>query len=479
MDTAVHPAQHRAHARFWDVRGRRHRGQPPIDRAEGHPPHAGNPLAIRQHGATVPPQHSAWQRPAAPAATSASGRRPPTPPPAGRRAPPYRAPACVCACRVIRPLARHGCRDGRLFPMMRSVAGRWWLARVPGRRRPGAPVRWPRRHCVRSACRVRADVRRPAAMRVVAIEEHHIVPEMRSRMDLSLLPPAFRARLDVTADERLADMDAAGIDVQVLSVMLPMPRMLPAGTAVPLAVKINGELHGMVTAHPDRFAAFALLPVTVPDAAADELERAVSELGFAGAMISGTIGGRFLDDPIFAPVLETAARLDVPVYLHPGPPPQPVAEVYYAGFAAPVSQALATAAYGWHYETSLHALRMILGGVFDRLPGLKVILGHLGEGIPFHLPRIDDTLTPLAGQLAKPVSGYFREHFWITTSGYFYDGPFRLTREMFGDDRLIFSVDYPLLNRQQARDWFDRLDLAPGVREKIAHGTADNLLRLR
>ena len=117
-------------------------------------------------------------------------------------------------------------------------------------------------------------------------------------MDLSLLPPAFRARPHATVGERLADMDAAGIDVQVLSVMLPMPQMLPAETAVPLAAKINGELHGMVTAHPDRFAAFALLPVTVPDAAADELERAVSELGFAGAMISGTIDGRFLDDPV-------------------------------------------------------------------------------------------------------------------------------------------------------------------------------------
>ena len=122
-------------------------------------------------------------------------------------------------------------------------------------------------------------------MRVVAIEEHHIIPEMRSRMDLSLLPPAFRARLHATVGERLADMDAAGIDMQVLSVMLPMPQMLSAETAVPLAAKINGELHGMVTAHPDRFAAFALLPVTVPDAAADELERAVSELGFAGPVV--------------------------------------------------------------------------------------------------------------------------------------------------------------------------------------------------
>ena len=101
-------------------------------------------------------------------------------------------------------------------------------------------------------------------MRVVAIEEHHIVPEMRSRMDLSLLPPAYQARLNATVGERLADMDAAGIDVQVLSVMLPTPRMLPAGAVVPLAAKVNGELHAMVTAHPDRFAAFALLPVTAP-----------------------------------------------------------------------------------------------------------------------------------------------------------------------------------------------------------------------
>jgi hypothetical protein len=276
-------------------------------------------------------------------------------------------------------------------------------------------------------------------MRVVAIEEHHIIPEMSSYLDMSWLPPAVQARLHATADERLADMDAAGIDMQVLSVVLPMPRMLPAETAVPLAQKANGELHAMVTAHPDRFAAFATLPVTVPDAAAAELERAVSDLGFAGTMISGTIGGRFLDDPSFSPILETAARLDVPIYLHPAPPPKPVADVYYAGFENPVSQALATGGYGWHYETSLHALRMIVGGVFDRLPGLKVILGHLGEGIPFHLSRIDDTLAPPVLWLAKPVSEYFREHFWITTSGYFYDGPFRLTREAFGDERLIFS----------------------------------------
>jgi hypothetical protein len=327
-----------------------------------------------------------------------------------------------------------------------------------------------------AAQHILANDRKFTAMRVVAIEEHHLMPG--SGIDTSLLPSAQQVRLRATVEERLADMDAAGITMQVLSVVLPTPDLLPAETAMPLAARANRQLHDMVTAHPDRFAAFAALPVTAPDAAAAELERTVSELGFVGAMISGTIGGRFLDDPVFSPILDTAARLNVPIYLHPAPPPKPIVDLYYAGFADPVNQTLATAGYGWHYETSLHALRMIIGGAFDRLPELKVILGHLGEGIPFHLPRIDDVLTPMAGELTKPISAYFRDHFWITTSGYFHDGPFRLTRETFGDDRLIFSVDYPFADNQRARDWFDHLDLAPTVREKIAHGTADNLLHL-
>jgi uncharacterized protein len=274
-------------------------------------------------------------------------------------------------------------------------------------------------------------------------------------------------------------MDSGGIDVQVLSAVAPAAQELPIESALAVAAQLNNELSETVTAHPDRFAAFAALPTGVPDVAAGELERAVTELGFVGALINGTTGGRFLDDPTFAPILETAARLDVPIYLHPGPPPKPVADAYYTGFQAPINQALALTGYGWHYETSLHAVRMIVAGIFDRWPGLKLILGHLGEGIPFQLPRIDDVLTPLAGHLNKPISDYFRDNFWITTSGYFYDGPFRLAREAFGDDHVIFSVDYPFADNRQARDWFDGLDLEGDVREKIAHGTVDALLGLR
>lgn len=321
-------------------------------------------------------------------------------------------------------------------------------------------------------------------MRIVAIEEHYILPKQREHMDASWLPEAQRKRLHYGIDERLADMDAAGIDMQVLSVVAPQPRVLPAETLVPMVSDFNNELHTVVAGHPDRFAAFAALPTSAPEAAAAELERAVTNLGFVGAMISGTVGGRFLDDPDFTPVWDTAARLGVPIYLHPGPAPRPVADAYYAAFTTSsrchpaINQMLANGAYGWHYETSLHAVRLIVAGIFDRWPDLKVILGHLGEGIPFHLPRLDEVLTPLTAHPDRPISDYFRTNFWVTTSGYFYDGPFRLTREAFGDDRVIFSVDYPFSDNRLARDWFDRLDLEPDVREKIAHATADDLLGL-
>lgn len=315
-------------------------------------------------------------------------------------------------------------------------------------------------------------------MRVIAIEEHFILPGQREHLDVSWLPAAQRARLHASVDDRLADMDASGIDLQVLSVVAPAPVVPPREVAVPMISAANDAMHAVVRAHPDRFAAFASLPVGHPEDAAAELERAVNELGFVGTMISGTVAGRFLDAAEFAPIWETAARLDVPVYLHPGPAPRPVLDAYYDGGSTPAAQMMANGGYGWHYETSLHAVRLITGGVLDRWPGLKLILGHLGEGLPFQLPRLDEVLTPLTAHPQRPISDYIRSSFWFTTAGYFYDGPFRLTRETIGDDRLIFSVDYPFSDNRQARDWFDRLDLTAQARSKIAHQNAEKLLRL-
>ena len=318
-------------------------------------------------------------------------------------------------------------------------------------------------------------------MRIVAIEEHYATRELLAAngLDLSWLPQSPHEQLVEGVEARLAEMDAAGIDVQVLSAVGPGVQELPRGQAVPLARELNDALHErVVAARPERFAAFAMLPTGSPDEAARELERAVRGLGFVGALINGTTNGRFLDHSEFDGLWEVSASLDVPIYLHPGAPPPPVAAAYYAGLPGNTGAMLATAGYGWHYEASLHALRLVVGGVFDRWPRLKVILGHLGEGLPFHLGRIDDVLTPLAGHLAKPISAYFSENFWVTTSGYFFDGPLRLAREVFGDDRIIFSVDYPYSDNHRARAWFEKAELEPDAREKIAHRNAARLLGL-
>lgn len=312
-------------------------------------------------------------------------------------------------------------------------------------------------------------------MRIIAIEEHCILPQQRKQLDTSWLPENQRRQVDATMGERLAAMDAAGIDLQVLSVPAPQPRVLPAEIVVPMYQDFNNDLHTMVTDRPERFAAFAAIPASEPTAAAVELERAV---GFVGAMISGTVGGRFLDHPDYAPIWEAAQRLDVPIYLHPGPPPMPVMAAYYSGFRGPINLMLAFGGYGWHYESSLLAVRLIVAGVLDQWPDLKVILGHLGEGLPFHLSRLDEVLTPLTDHPDKPISSYIRSNFWFTTSGYFYDGPFQLARQTIGDDRLIFSVDYPFADNRQATEWFANLDREPETRHRIAHQTAEKLLGL-
>ncbi|HJT59099.1 MAG TPA: amidohydrolase family protein, partial [Ktedonobacteraceae bacterium] len=248
--------------------------------------------------------------------------------------------------------------------------------------------------------------------------------------------------------------------------------------AIRLARLANDQLATAISAHPTRFAGFATLPMIVPEAAADELERAVRLHGMKGAMINGTTNGHFLDDPSFSSVLERAAALDVPIYIHPAPPPAPVREIYYSGLEPAVNFALATGGWGWHSETAIHALRLILFGVFDRLPRLRVIIGHMGEMIPFMFVRINDRLTPLAKNLRHPVADYFLQNFYITTSGFFTEPPLLLALRTMGADRIIFSVDYPYSRNEQGRAFLDTLSISPADKEKISHLNAERLLKL-
>jgi uncharacterized protein len=280
-------------------------------------------------------------------------------------------------------------------------------------------------------------------------------------------------------DGRIAAMDAAGIDVQVLSLTSPGVEQLDAPEAVAFARETNDLLVEAVRRHPSRFAGFAAVPTANPEAAADELERTIREHSFKGALINGHTRGRYLDDEFFWPILECAEALGVPIYLHPTPPPRPVVEASYAGNYAPeVAALLSTAAWGWHMETATHVLRLILGGAFDRYQDLQFVVGHMGEALPFMLPRLEIALPGEVTKLERPVDSYLRENLHYTFGGFNWVQAFLDLVLQVGVDRIMFSTDHPYASMTQARAFLDRLPVSPADRERIAHGNAERLLRL-
>jgi uncharacterized protein len=318
-------------------------------------------------------------------------------------------------------------------------------------------------------------------MRTIALEEHFLAPGLApppGTGPLASWGPRVGDQLRDLGQERLASMDASGIDVQVISHVAPAAQGIPGPEGVTRAREANDQLAAAVAARPDRFGGFATLPTADPAAAAGELERAVTELGLAGAMINSTLGsnGAFLDEPGFAPLLERFERLGAPLYLHPAPPSAALHEVLYRGLPAAVAGRLATGAWGWHAEAGLHVLRMIATGVFDRYPALRMIVGHCGEMVPFMLDRIDAMLQP-PGLALKP-SEYFLRNIWVTTSGLFSLPPVLCAVQVLGVDRVLFSVDYPFGGNAAGRAMLDALPLAPADKAKIAGGNAERVLRL-
>ncbi len=328
-------------------------------------------------------------------------------------------------------------------------------------------------------------------MKIIALEEHfrneaieeavrkHLPPGQGDIFGKALA--SFTSRISQERDlgaERLRRMDAMGIDTQVLSYSSPGTQILPASEAIPLARDANDQLASAIAAHPDRFAGFATLPTPDPEAAAVELGRAVQQLGFKGAMVNGRTGDRFLDDPSFRPLLEAAVALDVPLYLHPTIPSRAVQDAYYSHLDPAISGALATAGWGWHLETGIHALRMILAGIFDQYPSLQLILGHWGEMIPFYLARVDEVLTPASKHLQRRVTDYFLQQVYVTPSGMFTLPPFLLTLQVMGADRIMYAVDYPYIAGDQARTFLETAPISPADKEKIAHGNAEKVLKM-
>jgi predicted TIM-barrel fold metal-dependent hydrolase len=323
-------------------------------------------------------------------------------------------------------------------------------------------------------------------MKTIAIEEHFSLPGSHTGMPGAPVAGAagqFMAevgkKLIDLGDGRLADMDAAGIDMQILSLSaMEGSDKSDSATSRERARSSNDKLADAVHRHPRRYAGFAALALEDPEGAAGELERCVTKLGLVGAMIDGTIDGQFLDNERFEPLLAAAEGLDVPLYLHPAPPPRPVYEAYYSGLPEAVAHSLSISGWGWHAESGLHSLRLVVAGVFDRFPKLQIIIGHMGEFIPYCLARSDLILSRAATHLQRRVSDYFRANFHITTSGYFTVPPLLCALMVFGVESILFAVDYPYSPNASGRTLLNSAPVSPGDLEKIAHGNAERLLKL-
>jgi len=325
-------------------------------------------------------------------------------------------------------------------------------------------------------------------MRIVTLEDHFVTGMMNEHR--APLPPggagglAARGRklghdigtelLDLTTS-RIAAMDAAGIDVQVVSLSMPGTEAYPAAIAGPMARDANDRLAAAVKEKPGRLEGLAALPTADPPAAAKELERAVRALGFKGAMINGRCQTEYLDDKKFWPIFEAANALKVPIYLHPREPHPDVMQAYFKGY-----EELALPAWGFALETCTHFLRLMMAGVFDAFPDFKLILGHLGEGLPFWLGRLEDHVEGAMRErgLKKNSTQYLREHVVVTTSGNFYTPAFLCTVMAVGVDNVLFSVDWPFESNKIGRAWLESLPISDSDKAKLAHGNAERILRL-
>lgn len=315
----------------------------------------------------------------------------------------------------------------------------------------------------------------------IALEEHFMHPEFveyfgktANNISPALFGKAREALLDF-GERRLAAMDVIGVEKSILSLAGPgVQAEKRTDTAVKLARKVNDFLAEEIAKQPSRYGGFAHLAMQDPVGAADELERCVRDLGMQGAMINGQTGGTYLDDDRYAPFWERVSALEVPVYIHPNNPPEQVHMYHdHPELFGPV--------WSWTVETATHALRLLFSGTFDRYPGAKLVLGHLGETLPYLLWRLDsrwEISNRGEMRLEQKPSDYFKKNIWMTTSGMCADAPLRCALDMAGADRVMFSVDYPFEAPEEAGEWIEAAPISDQERAKVCHLNAKALLGL-
>jgi 2,3-dihydroxybenzoate decarboxylase len=318
-------------------------------------------------------------------------------------------------------------------------------------------------------------------MSLIALEEHFAWdPASADNVVATWLQsnnPVGYQRLYDRGPLRLEQMDAAGIDFQILSLFDPgVQEGADVPRAIDLARRANDELAETVRGNPHRFGGFATLATQDPDAAAAELERAVTDLGLVGALINGHTQGRYLDDPAYEELFGRAEAMGAPIYLHPTTPHPAVMEAWFAPY---VADGLHLASWGFAAEAGTHALRLIYSGLFDKFPRLQMIIGHLGEMLPFAAYRVD-RYYGLGGdgsgkRLQHLPSDYLRNNFYVTTSGNFCPPAFACTLEVMGVDRVMFSVDYPMDDNQAGAEFIASYPMDDATRRKVS---SENAIRL-
>ena len=319
-------------------------------------------------------------------------------------------------------------------------------------------------------------------MKIIALEEHFVLPQIRAgwiavNPETNTASRELTQRLEDLAEGRLEQMDRMGIDVQVLSLTTPGTQLFGLAEAVLLARESNDAAAKAVALQPDRFQAFATVATNSPKDAVSELKRCVEELGLPALMLNGRTGSRNIDHPDFFPIFEAAAKLGIPVYIHPQVPSDAVREAYYSGFDPVVNDTLACGAFGWHAETGIQAIRLILAGTFDKLPTLQLILGHWGEAVVSYIERVNMLSLVTQGKLERPVADYFKENFSLTPSGMFFPRMMREAIEIMGIDRIMYAVDYPFINPADgaARSFLINSGLSEADQAKVAHGNWEKL----
>ena len=316
----------------------------------------------------------------------------------------------------------------------------------------------------------------------IALEEHFALPETAdtSYAIRDLPTPELRQRVLDVGSGRIAEMDRGGVEICILSHIAAGIQAIPSvSQATALSRRVNDYLAEHIAMYPKRLKGFAALPLQDPQAAAQELTRCVRELGFCGALVNGfsQIGEMdsavFYDLPQYRPFWATVQELDVPLYLHPRPPLASRQQAY-EGYPW-----LSGSPWGFAAETSIHALRLMASGLFDEYPKLKVILGHLGEGLPFGIWRVDHRISrgSIVPKAKLPMAHYLRENFYITTSGNFRTQALTNVLLEVGADRVLYSVDYPFEDMVEAKIWFDQAAISDTDRMKIAHSNAQKLFR--